>query len=132
MISGSGSRTLCLLGLGLMLSGCFAAAAAAGAGTGIYLTTRGAESLVDGSIDDVQKRAEAVFATEGIPVTGTKVENSGAKRELKGTKGELDVSVAMEQQGAQATKMEVSARKNIAVWDQEYAQQLLRKIVQHK
>jgi hypothetical protein len=30
--------------------------------TGIYLTRRGAESVVDGSVDDVEKRARAVFA----------------------------------------------------------------------
>jgi hypothetical protein len=28
----------------------------------IYLTSRGAESVVDGSVDDVEKRARAVFA----------------------------------------------------------------------
>jgi len=38
----------------------------------------------------------------------------------------------MEQQGAQTTKTEVSARKKIAVWDKDYAQQLLGKIVKQK
>ena len=41
-----------LLWLASGLSGCVAAtAAAAGAGTGIYLTSRGAESIVKGPID---------------------------------------------------------------------------------
>lgn len=115
------------------LPGCVAAAAAAaGAGTGIYLTTRGAESVVDGSIDDVEKRARAVFAAEGIPVTGSQVESSGARREIKGTKGDLEISVSMQEQGAQTTKTEVSARKNVAVWDKEYAQRLLDMIVKKK
>jgi hypothetical protein len=38
----------------------------------------------------------------------------------------------MEQQGAETTKTEVSARKNIAQWDKEYAQLLLGKIVNPK
>ncbi len=122
-----------LIGLAGALPGCLAAtAAAAGAGTGVYLTSRGAESIVDGSVDDVEKRARAVFAAEGIPVTGSQVENSGAKREIKGTKGDLEISVSMERQGAKTTKTEVSARKNIAVWDKDYAQQLLGKIVKQK
>lgn len=127
-------RALCLLiGLAGGLSGCLAAgAAAAGAGTGIYLTSRGAESVVKGSVDDVENRARAVFAAESISVTGTQMEKSGAKRELKGTKGDLEISVSMEQQGEQATKTEVLARKSIAVWDKEYAQQLLGKIVNQK
>ena len=86
----------------------------------------------DLSKPDVEKRARAVFAAEGIPVTGSQVENSGAKREIKGTKGDLEISVSMEQQSAATTKTEVSARKNIAVWDKDYAQQLLGKIVNQK
>jgi hypothetical protein len=129
-------RALCLLAIGFVatLPGCLAAtAAAAGAGTGIYLTSRGAESVIDGSADDVEQRARAVFEAEGIPVTGSRVESSGLKREIKGTKGDLEISVSMmQQQGAQSTKTEVFARKNLAVWDQDYAQQLLGKIVKQK
>ena len=135
MASISNWRALCVIVVGLTgaLPGCLAAtAAAAGAGTGVYLTSRGAESIVEGSADDVEKRARAVFAAEGIPVTGSQVENSGAKREIKGTKGDLEISVSMEQQSAATTKTEVSARKNIAVWDKDYAQQLLGKIVKQK
>src|SRR5712664_1976506 len=135
MASKSNWRALCvvLIGFAATLPGCLAAtAAAAGAGTGVYLTSRGAESIVAGSIDDVEKRARAVFEAEGIPVTGSQVESSGAKRELKGRKGDLEITVSMEQQGATATKTEVSARKNVAVWDKDYAQLLLGKIVGQK
>src|SRR2546421_506088 len=84
------ARSALLLGSLALLPGCVAAgAAAAGAGTGIYLTTRGAESIVDGSIDNVEKRARAVFEAEGIPIGGTQTENSGDKRELKGKKDDL-------------------------------------------
>jgi peroxiredoxin family protein len=115
------------------LPGCIAAgAAAAGAGTGVYLTSRGAESLVDGSVDEVERRARAVFEAEGIPVTGSQMEKSGDKRELKGTKGDLEITVNMERQGPNTTKTEVSARKNLVSWDKDYAQQLLARIVSQK
>jgi Protein of unknown function (DUF3568) len=115
------------------LPGCVAAAAAAaGAGTGVYLTSRGAGSVVDGSAETVERRARAVFDSEGIPVTGSQIENSGAKREIQGKKGDLDISVTMERQNDQTTKVEVSARKNLAVWDQDYAKELLGKIVKQK
>lgn len=129
-------RALLLLAIGFTaaLPGCrgaaiAAAGAAAGAATGIYLTTRGAESVVNGSVANVEKRARAVLAAEGIPVQGADTESSGAKREIKGKKGDLDISVSLEQQGAQTTKTEVTARKNVAVWDKKYAEQLLQKIV---
>ncbi len=135
MVPRSGWRALSLLVVGFLgaLPGCLAAtAAAAGAGTGIYLTSRGAESVVNGSVDDVERRARAVFEAEGIPVTASHIESSGARREIDGTKGDLQISVVMQQQGADTTKTEVSARKNIAVWDKDYAQQLLGKIVNQK
>jgi len=136
MESTSNWRVCCALVIALAagLPGCLAAgAAAAGAGTGVYFTNRGAESIVEGSVADVERRARAVFAAEGIPVSGSQIENSGDKREIKGTKGGLDITVSMERQGGgQTTKTEVSARKNIAVWDKDYAQQLLGKIVKEK
>ncbi|HEU5169982.1 MAG TPA: DUF3568 family protein [Gemmatimonadales bacterium] len=118
------------LACAVALPGCVAAAAAAGAGTGIYLTTRGAESVVEGSVDNVASRARAVLREEGVTITETKSEDGGDKQELKGTKGDLDVTVTMERQSPSTTKVEVTARKNVAEWDKEYAQQILNKIVQ--
>jgi hypothetical protein len=116
------------------LPGCLAATAgaAAGAGTAVYLTSRGAESLVDGSIDDVERRARAVFAAEGIPVTDSQVESSGARRQIKGPRGDLEISISMKQQGEQTTKTEVSARENVILWNREYAERLLRMIMKQK
>jgi hypothetical protein len=111
-------------------AGCVAAAAAAGAGAGIYLTTRGAESMVEGSIDDVSDRTRAVLSEEGIALDESNFENGGDKREFKGKKGDLDVTVELEREGPSTTRVEVSARKNVAEWDKEYAQQLLSRIVQ--
>ena len=118
------------LALILPTAGCVAAAAAAGAGAGIYLTTRGAESMVEGSIDDVSARTRAVLNEEGIVLDESNFEKGGDKREFKGKKGDLDVSVDLERKGSNTTRVEVSARKNMAEWDKEYAQQLLQRIVE--
>jgi uncharacterized protein DUF3568 len=117
------------LALVLPTAGCVAAAAAAGAGAGVYLTTRGAESMVPGSVDQVAARAQAVMNEEGIVPDASSTEQGGDKREFKGKKGDLDITIQMERKDPKTTKVEVTARKNLAEWDKEYAQRLLEKIV---
>jgi protein-tyrosine-phosphatase len=129
------ARLVLLLGLASVLPGCVAAGAAVGAagvGSGVYFTSRGAESILDGPPDQVERRARAVLEKEGVRITGTQTEKSGDKRELTGTKNDLDITVTMERQDAKSTKTEVSARKNLVTWDKDYAQQLLGKIVEQK
>jgi len=124
------ARWVLVLAFAAALPGCFAAAAAAaGAGTGIYLTTRGAESVVNGSVDDVAARARAVLKAEAVTIDAASMEGGGDKREVKGTKGDLDVTVSMERQSPTTTKTEVTARKNLAEWDKAYAQRILDRIV---
>ena len=113
---------------GLNLPGCVVAAVGAGAGGGIYLTSRGAESLVEGSIERVAARTEAVFRDMLITPTGNSTRNSGDKREFQGTKGELDVRVKLERKTPGTTTVEVTARRNLAEWDKDYAKQVLAKI----
>jgi hypothetical protein len=118
--------------LGVLLApaaGCVAAAAAAGAGTGIYLTSRGVASVVNGSVDDVAARTRSAMDAEGITITETKTEAEGDKRSLKGKKGDLDITVELERQSPTTTKAEVTARKNVAEWDKDYARRLLDRIV---
>jgi hypothetical protein len=124
------ARWALLLALVLPSTACLAAAAAAGAGAGIYLTSRGAESLVESSIDNVAGRARAVMNEEGIVPDAASMEKSGDTRELKGKKGDLNVTIQMERKSATTTRVEVAARKNLAQWDKDYAQQLLQKIVE--
>lgn len=125
-------RSMWALVFALMLpvTGCVAAAAAAGAGAGIYLTSRGAESLVESSVDDVAARARAVMSEEGIVPDASNSEKGGDKRELKGKKGDLDVTIQLERESGSTTRVEVTARENLAEWDKEYAQQLLSRIVE--
>jgi hypothetical protein len=122
-------RWLVALAVVLPMTGCLAAAAA-GAGAGVYLTTRGAESLVEGPIDQIATRARAVMNEEGIVPDASSTENGGDKRELKGKKGDLDVTIEMEQKSDKTTRVEVSARKNLAEWDKDYAQKVLQRIVE--
>ena len=123
------ARWALALALVLPMTGCLAAAAA-GAGAGIYLTSRGAESLVQGQPDDIAKKAQAVMNEEGIVPDASSSESGGDKRELKGKKGDLDVTIEMERKDSKTTRVEVAARKNLAEWDKDYAQQLLSKIVE--
>ena len=117
------------LALILPMTGCLAAAAA-GAGAGVYLTSRGAESIVEGSPDQIAARARAVMSEEGIVPEASSTDSGGDKLELKGKKGDLDVTFDIERKSDKTTRVEVAARKNLAEWDKDYAQKLLQRIVE--
>jgi len=124
-------RWLAALAVALPATGCLAAAAA-GAGAGIYLTSRGAESLIDGPIDQVATWARTAMNEEGIVPDASSTENGGENREFKGKKGDLDVTIQMERKSDKTTRVEVSARKNLAEWDKDYAQKVLQRIVEKR
>ena len=112
----------------LPAAGCIAAAAAAGAAGGVYVTTRGAESTMQGSLDDVTAATTATFGELGITSTGNSTE--GDERTWKGTKGELEITVEAERESDTQTKVEVTARRSTVEWDKDYARQVLSKIVE--
>ena len=120
---------LFLLALALPTTGCLAAAAAGAAG-GIYLTSRGAESVVEGPVAEIADRVEAVMGEMGIVKDGESTEDGGARQVLKGKKGDLEVTVDIEQESESTAKVEVTARKNLAEWDKDYAKEVLNQIVQ--
>jgi hypothetical protein len=120
---------LFLLALALPSTGCLAAAAAGAAG-GVYLTTRGAESVVEGSVAEVAARAETVMTEMGIVKEGESTEDQGDKQVLKGKKGELDVTIDIDRESPTTAKVEVTARENLAEWDKDYAKEVLNRIVQ--
>lgn len=109
--------------------GACVAAAAAGAAGAVYATTRGVESRVASPIDRVVASSESVMKDMGIVQDATSSDNGGAKRELKGKQGDLDITIQMEAQDTTTTKVEVYARKNLAEWDKDYARQVLERIV---
>jgi hypothetical protein len=120
---------LVLLAFVLPTTGCLAAAAAGAAG-GVYLTSRGAESIVQGSVEDIAGRSESVMNDLGIVKSGESTERQGDQHVLRGTKGELDVNIAIERESPTTAKVEVTARENVAEWDKEYAKDVLSRIVQ--
>jgi hypothetical protein len=88
--------------------------------------------MVDGSIDQVATRAQAVMNEEAIVPDESVVQKGGDKRTFKGKKGDLDVTIDLERKTSTTTRVEVTARKNLAEWDKDYAQQLLSRIIQKR
>lgn len=109
------------------LAGCLAAAAA-GAGGAIVFTGHTAEAIVDRSVAEMANVAETTMQSDGIDITDTRSENSGAKRTFEGEKGGTDVTVTI-QRTDEGTKVGVVARKSAASWDDDYARALLAKII---
>jgi hypothetical protein len=124
-------QSVLLLGLALPLAGCAAAAvgAAAGAAGGVYLTNRGAESVVEGSLDQVAERSQAVMKDLAIIPEASSSSKAGEKREFKGKKGDLDVTIILESRSPTTTHVETYARKNLAEWDKNFAQDVVTRIV---
>lgn len=125
------SRRIVIRGMVLVstvgLSGCLFAAAA-GAGGAIHFSGHTAEAIVERSVDDMALAVAETLAAEAIEVTASHNEDSGAKRSFEGTKGDLDVRVSLERDGM-GTKVRVSAQRNAASWDDDYAAMLLAKII---
>ena len=65
---------------------------------------------------------------EIVPGTSTS-SDAGQKREFKGTKGDLDVTITLESRSSSTTHVEASARKNFAEWDKNFAQDVVTRIV---
>jgi hypothetical protein len=114
-------------GLVILAAGC-AAAVAGGAAGGYYFTSRGVGSTVEGEVPDVAARTRAVLSAEGIAITERTIE--GDKQTLKGAKGDLEISVEIEEQSPETSKVEISARKNLVEWDKDYARRVMDRIVQ--
>jgi Protein of unknown function (DUF3568) len=114
---------------GLLSTACLAAAAG-GAAAGVYVTSRGAETVIEGSVEDVAARAESVMGEMGIVKEGESTENQGDEHVLKGKKGDLDVNIDIKRESDKTTKVEVTARKNLAEWDKDYAKDVVNRIVE--
>lgn len=113
----------------LLVQACLFAAAGAGAAGGVYLTTRGAESVVEGTVPFLAQRTESILAERSIVLDETATKSGGDEREYKGKTGDLDVTVKLKREDPSHTKIEVTARRNLAEWDKKYAQELLARII---
>lgn len=126
----AGQATVLALGLA-SAGGCVAAAAAAGAGGGIYLTSQGAGSMVNAPASTVVERVPNVLSSMGITVTGHETEHNGQEHEWTGTGADnLEVHVQVKAESTGTSRVTASARKNMAQWDKDYAQQIVTRISQ--
>ena len=117
------------LAVALAQVGCVAAAAAgAGAATAVYFTSRGAESTLGQPIDQVASRSKSVLSENGIPVEKEKSEKGGDHVEYEGKANDRDITVTLDRQGPELTKVEVSAQKNLVEWDKDFAKKLVGEI----
>lgn len=119
-------------GLAIGTSGCLVAAAGAGAATGIYLTSRGAESLVEGSVDEVAARTQEVFRELDINQTREVSESGGDVMTFEGSTGESTVTVNLERESPTTTSVEVTVQDNEVEWDTEHAEEILERIVEEE
>lgn len=115
--------------IALTSSSCIAAAAAAGAGTAVYVTSRGAEAVLEGAPADLESRVLTALREHDVSVSGSATEDGGDKRTWTGRAGDINVDVSAERQSPSTTKLEVTARRNLADWEKEFAERVLRSIV---
>lgn len=120
---------IALVAATLSLSGCFLIAAGAGAAGAIAYTNRGATSTLDGSVDQVFDRGVAAFGAMNITETGRSTEESGRKRRLVGTRGELEITVELNRETDTTTKVEVIASRNLVEYDRELAREVLNRML---
>jgi hypothetical protein len=69
---------------------------------------------------------------EGITEDAQSSEKGGDEQEIKGKKGDLDVTFHIKRETPTTSKVEVTARENLAEWDKKYAEQLLNQVVAKK
>lgn len=113
--------------LPLLLSGCLLAAGGAAAGTGIYLTSRGAEGVVHGDVDELTEATREAFDRLGVTHEGQKDQDEGG-REVYGTTDDGDVTVELERRTDNATMASVRVKKSAVTWDKDMAKRILEEI----
>ncbi len=96
--------------------------------TPVGFTSTGTESMLGRPIDDVSTAAVTILHQNGIVISDENSEKGGDHREYKGTANGRDVTVTLEREGPQATKVEVTARKNLVEWDKDFARMINEEI----
>jgi len=119
-----------LLGAVVTLSGCVLAAAGAGAGGAVYVTDRGAESVVAAPIAKTLEAARGAIQAFGFAETKTSSEQDGGveKRSLEGKTSDREVEIDLRTEGS-GTHVEVVVKKTAVTWDKDLAKKILSKLV---
>jgi uncharacterized protein DUF3568 len=117
----------------LALGACVVAAAGAGAGGGIYLTQRGAESVLPMTIERAAAATRQAFDELKVRETKTTTEQEadGEKREVEGTAGDREITVALKVESPRTTRVQVVAKRSAVTWDKDFARAVLDHIVAH-
>jgi hypothetical protein len=113
----------------LLAAGCVTAAVAgAGAAAGIHMTGNNATSMVQGSLAAVDARTQAVLSEMGVQVEERKQETDGF--EYEGSAQGMEIHVELDDMGDGTTQVRASARKSPVEWDNDYARDIVQRIVQ--
>jgi hypothetical protein len=89
-----------------------------------------AQRDLKGSVSDLNNRAQAAFKDMGIDLTGTQLKNSGNEQDLTGTAGDKNVTVELTGISNGMTHVDVSAKEGTFQWNQDYANNVLSKIIE--
>lgn len=128
------TRILSVFGIALVtsvLAACAGGAmvAAAGAGGGIYLTSQGAESMVNADISSVIASVPAHLRSLGITVIDQHTQHAGQETEWIGTTVQgFEVHIQVKSEINNTTRISASVRRNAAEWDKDFAQQIVARI----
>lgn len=124
------AKVVVLAGLLLTATACLAAAGA-GLGAGIYLSDKGAGSLVTQPVERVYSATQQAFTDLQITQTRTSSDSAGTEleRKVEGTLGDRDISVTLKSEGDD-TRVEVVASTSAVTWDKDLAAKVLKQIVE--
>lgn len=114
---------LSLAGCGTMVAG------AAGAGAAIAYNERGVSTRVEGDINQVAQRTEAVFAEMAIAPTEVEYNDDGDEVEIKGMHGNMRVTVDIERKSDGLSEVQVTAREGTLDYDRDYARSVIAGII---
>lgn len=89
-----------------------------------------AERDLKGTVSELNDHTQAAFKDLGINLTGTQVKNSGNEQDLTGTAGDKNVSVQLTSISNGMTHVEVSTKEGALQWNQDYANNVLSRIIE--
>ena len=118
---------LLALALAATAPGCIVAAVAGGAAAGVYLTERGVQGTVDGSLPEVDRKTVEVLREMEITVSSREAERG--EIEYRGAGSGRDVHVELIDDALETTRVTVSVRTGAARWDKDYARTIIDRIV---
>jgi hypothetical protein len=125
--------------LGLPVAGCRTARTAAAevvnaaeeagqAIASIIPTNQGAESLVQGSISNVDRRTRAVLTNMGLQLTRAEYEDNATEREYEARRGDRVVHIKLQARGTTSTQVNVSSREGRLDYDKSHARTIIERI----